>query len=308
MCPIASVTLEVGSFDTHAIREYEETGTIISCVDYQRGDQYGFASLREAVFYRDDYTCQCCGKTIKDGAIFNVHHIGFWKGDRTNRMSNLMTVCTKCHTSKNHQPGGKLYGLNPKASNLSNSAFMNTVRYALVNDFKEDFPNIKISTTYGAETKLKRKELCLSKTHANDAYSMGEFHPKHRAKEECFIKCRRNNRVLSKFYDAKYIDVRDGQKKSGKDLSCNRTNRRELRNSNKSERIYRGQKISKGRISIRKKHYSIRPGDLILFESKKYIAKGVQSNGSYVKLESNKTVSINIAKTIFHANGWRKVL
>ena len=77
MCPISFVTLEMGSFDTHAIREYEETGTTLSGTDYQHGDQYGFASLREAVFYRDNYTCQCCGKTIKDGAIFNVHHIGF---------------------------------------------------------------------------------------------------------------------------------------------------------------------------------------------------------------------------------------
>lgn len=278
---------------------------MLSGVDYQRGGQYGFASLREAVFYRDNYTCQCCGETIKDGAIFNVHHIGFWKGDRTNRMSNLMTVCTKCHTSKNHQPDGKLYGLESKTSNLSNSAFMNTVRYALVNDFKEEFSDIEVFTTYGAETKLKRKELHLLKTHANDAYSMGQLHPKHRAKEEHFVKCRRNNRVLSKFYDAKYIDIRDRKTKTGKELSCNRTNRRESRNSDKNERIYRGQKVSKGRISIRKKHYSIRPGDFILFENKKYTTKGVQNNGTYIILENSKVVSINRTKVIFHTNSWR---
>ena len=295
--------MEVGSFDTHAIREYEETGTVLSGVDYQHGGKYGFASLREAVFYRDNYTCQCCGKTIKDDAIFNVHHIGFWKGDRTNRMSNLMTVCTKCHTSKNHQPDGKLYGLESKTSNLSNSAFMNTVRYAMVDDFKKEFPNVKVFTTYGAKTKLSRKELHIPKTHANDAYAMGQFHPKHRTKEEHFVKCRRNNRVLSLFYDAKYIDVRDEQKKSGKDLSCNRTNRREPRNSDKNERIYRGQKVSKGRFSIRRKHYSIRPGDFILFENKKRIVKGVQSNGTYVKLESGKSISIDKTKVVFHTNG-----
>lgn len=305
VCPITSATLEVGSFDTHAVREYEETGTILSGVDYQRGDQYGFASLREAVFYRDNYTCQCCGKTIKDDAIFNVHHIGFWKGDRTNRMSNLMTVCIKCHTPKNHQPDGKLYGLESKSSNLSNSAFMNIVRYALVNDFKQRFPNVKVFTTYGAETKLKRKELHISKTHANDAYAMGQFHPKHRVEEECFIKCRRNNRILSKFYDAKYIDIRDDKTKTGKELSCNRTNRRESRKSDKNERSYRAQKVSKGRISTRKKHYSIRPGDFILFEGKKYSLKGIQNNGTYVKLENDKIVSTNRTKVVFHTNGWK---
>lgn len=304
VCPIASVTLEVGSFDTHAVREYEETGTVLSGSNYQ----YGFASLREAVFYRDSYTCQCCGKTIKDGAIFNVHHIGFWKGDRTNRMSNLMTICTRCHTSKDHQPGGKLYGLKSKTSNLSNSAFMNAVRYALANDFKKRFPDIKVITTYGALTKLKRHDLHLSKTHANDAYAMGDFHPKHRTKDEHFVKCRRNNRILSLFYDAKYIDVRDGKVKTGKELSCNRTNRRELRNSDKNERIYHGPKTSKGRISVRKQHYSLRPGDCVLFENKKYTIKGLQNNGTYIALENGKVVSIKKIRLLFHTNGWREIM
>lgn len=59
---------------------------------------------------------------------------------------------------------------------------------------------------------------------------------------------RRNNRILSKFYDAKYIDLRDGSVKSGKQLSCNRTNRSEMRNSDKNERIYRGKKYLKEKL------------------------------------------------------------
>lgn len=304
VCPISSVTLEMGSFDTHAIREYEETGTVLSGSDYQYGGQYGFASLREAVFYRDSYTCQCCGKTIKDGAVFNVHHIGFWKGDRTNRMSNLMTVCTNCHTPKNHQPSGKLYGLKSKTSNLSNSAFMNIVRYSIVDDFRKCFSDIEIVTTYGALTKIKRYDLHLPKTHANDAYAMGDFHPKHRTKDEHFVKCRRNNRILSKFYDAKYIDIRDGKTKSGKDLSCNRTNRRELRNSDKNERIYRGPKISKGRISVRKQHYQYRPKDYIWHQGIKYIVKGVQDKGKRIGLEGRLPIPISKIEKCVHTNGW----
>ncbi|MBR5951336.1 MAG: HNH endonuclease, partial [Actinomycetaceae bacterium] len=46
------------------------------------------------------------------------HHVGFWKGDHTDRLSNLMTVCTKCHTAKNHKKGGKLFGLVPKLGNM----------------------------------------------------------------------------------------------------------------------------------------------------------------------------------------------
>ena len=94
--------------------------------------------------------------------------------------------------------------------------------------------------TYGALTKLKRKNCNIKKSHSNDAYCMGEFHPKHRNDFRHYQKLRRNNRILSKFYDAKYIDIRDDSIKSGKQIGCNRTNRRELRNSDKNERIYRG--------------------------------------------------------------------
>lgn len=56
---------------------------------------------------------------------------------------------------------------------------------------------------------------------------------------------------LKSAFDAKYIDVRDGIKKSGAGLGCQRTNRREPRNSDKNMRIYHGEKVSKGRRPVR---------------------------------------------------------
>ena len=147
------------------------------------------------------------------------------------------------------------------------------VRWNMYNKLKESAPDINLHITYGAMTKLKRRDLNVKKSHSNDAYCMGEFHPKHRADFRHYKKCRRNNRVLSKFYDAKYIDLRDGKVKSGSQLSCNRTNRRELRNSDKNERIYRGQKVSKGKTVIRKQHYQYRPGDYVWYENTKYVVK-----------------------------------
>ena len=82
-------------------------------------------------------------------------------------------------------------------------------------------------------------ELGISKSHANDAFAMGLLHPKKRCRTRYFKKCRRNNRILSKFYDAKFIDNRDNSVKSGKELSCNRTNRSVLRNNSNNLRIYR---------------------------------------------------------------------
>ena len=134
VCPVTDAYFEVGKFDVSAITAIEQTGVKPSGTDYQHGYRYQMAALRDAVFYRDGYTCQICGKSIGDEAVLRVHHIGFRTGDHTDRMGNLLTVCTKCHTSKNHKPGGKLWGLKPKTSNLSVSAFMNNVRWKLVNE------------------------------------------------------------------------------------------------------------------------------------------------------------------------------
>ena len=107
--PICDVYLEVGTFDTQVLEAKEKGLPIPEGSDYQHGTRYGIATLREAVFYRDGYKCQCCGKGIKDGRILRVHHIGYWKtpSDHTDRMGNLITVCTKCHTAANHKKGGK---------------------------------------------------------------------------------------------------------------------------------------------------------------------------------------------------------
>ena len=92
--PIRDVYLEVGTFDTQALEAKEKGLPIPEGTDYQHGIRYGIATLREAVFYRDGYQCQCCGKGIKDGRILRVHHIGYCKtpSDHTDRMGNLITV------------------------------------------------------------------------------------------------------------------------------------------------------------------------------------------------------------------------
>ena len=145
ICPIIQATIEVGSFDTAAMKEYEETGNVLEGKDYQHGPRYGYATLREAVFYRDGYKCCCCKKGIKKGAILRIHHLGYRNGDRSNRIGNLITVCTECHTAANHKPGGKLYDWKPKVKPLKDAAFMNVVRWKLYNDIKEMFPEWKMT-------------------------------------------------------------------------------------------------------------------------------------------------------------------
>lgn len=307
--PVTSATFEIGQFDTQLLKAIEEDKPVPEGVDYQQGEQYGYSTLREAVFSRDNYKCVCCGKSaIKNGVILKIHHLGYRIGDRSNRMSNLASVCSNCHTSKNHKEGGRLYNLQPKLKTFKGATFMTAVRYSMWNKLKAVAGDVDFRMTYGALTKLKRKELNMKKSHSNDAYCMGEFYPKHRTDFRHYQKRRRNNRILSKFYDAKYTDVRDGKIKSGQQLSCNRTNRRELRNSDKNERIYRGQKISKGRTSVRKQHYNYRPGDYVWYENTKYTVKGVQDKGRRVAVQNHLPIPVSKIRNSVHINGWSLVV
>ena len=304
--PITSIIIEVAQFDTQVLKAVQDGAPLPSGIDYQHGERYGYDTLREAVFARDGYKCTCCKKSaIKDDIILRVHHLGYWKKDRTNRLSNLATVCTKCHTSKNHKPNGILYGLGPITKNMGASAFMNSVRYQIVDQIKTKCPNLQVFVTFGALTKRTRINRNLEKTHANDAYCMGEYHPLHRAHTITYQKRRRNNRILEKFYDSKFLDIRDNTTKSGSQLSCGRTNRKELRNSSKNERIYRGLKITKGRRSIRRRRYELRPGDIVLSNNQKYQVIGVQSNGAYTKLKDlQKVIRTELLTPIRHSDGW----
>lgn len=306
--PITMATFEMGQFDIQVLKAVEEGKPLPEGKAYQQGESYGYSTLREAIFARDHYTCICCRKSaIRDGVILKLHHLGYRLGDRSNRMSNLGSVCELCHTAKNHQPGGKLYDLKPKLKSFKGASFMTSVKYSMINLAREATPDVEISITYGAMTKLKRKELGMEKTHSNDAYAMGDYHPKKRAGFTQYKKVRRNNRILSKFYDAKYIDTRNGEKKSGSQLGCNRTGRSIPRNNPQNERIYRGEKVSKGRTSTRWKHYQLRPGDMVLFEGRKYVVKGMQNGGTYVSLEGRTPVAVKKVIPCCHTGGWIKV-
>jgi 5-methylcytosine-specific restriction endonuclease McrA len=309
VAPITSVVVEVGSFDTQVLEAVQNGKPLPSGTDYQHGTRYGYDTLREAVFARDSYTCIVCKRNaIKDGLILETHHLGYHKQDRTDRLNNLATVCTKCHNSKNHKPGGKLYGLGPINKKLSSVAFMNAVRHIIVKQMRARFPDLAINVTFGVLTKRTRLDRNIAKSHANDAYCMGKYHPLHRAHTETYQKRRRNNRVLDKFYDAKYVDIRDGSTKTGAQLSCNRTKRKFPRANPQNERVFHGEKLSHGRRSMRRRRYDLRPGDEVLYQGKRYKVVGVQHYGEYVKLSGlNKSINAKKVKIIRHVDGWEKL-
>jgi hypothetical protein len=287
--PINQVIIEVANFDIQKIKNPGIQGK-----EYQEGEQKGFSDLREYILHRDKHKCQnpkCKGKS----AILQVHHLGYWKNDRTNRPENLVTLCINCHTADNHQKDGFLYGWKPKLKSFRDATFMSMVRWRLVNQ-------LKCEHTYGVQTKQKRTVLGLEKSHHNDAFVTANGTHQPRCETTQIGQKRKNNRSLEKFYDAKYSDLRDGKKKSGKDL-CSQRRSRNRENLPESLRQYRGHKISKGRKSIRKQRYSIQPQDVVNYLGKQYKAVGIQNNGAYLKMTNGTETTVKSVKqvqVVFH--------
>ena len=300
--PVTDITMEMGSFDTQVLKAVEEGKPLPKGKDYQQGERYGIATLREAVFTRDGYTCQFCGRSVKDHAILHVHHIRYRSQGGTDRMRNLITICEKCHTPADHQPGGKLWNWKPDVKSFKGATYMTAVRWKLYREVKTTFPDKTIHITYGVGTKERRRQLAIEKSHVNDAYVMGRFQPLHKAHPVYMQKKRRNNRCLEKFYDAKYIDRRDGKKKSGKDLFNGRINRNHKKDS-ENLHIYRQQKVFAGRRTIRKQRYPIQPHDIVVYKGRKYETSGCHNNGTRaILLPDKKSVAIK-KLTVYRFSG-----
>lgn len=309
--PITHATVEVGSFDTMLLQAIQKGKAKPESADYQKGPHYNLATLREAVFYRDNYTCQVCKRKIADGAILHMHHMFYWKGRHGYQLDELATVCEKCHTPANHQKGGKLFGFGEgkEFADLSGAAFMNAVRWQIVDALYTTYDKEFVTITYGAMTKEKRIALQLEKTHNNDAYAMGDYHPACRCKFRHYQKRRRNNRVLEKFYDATYIDARTGNKAKGKELFNGRINRNHKKDSENLHK-YRSKKVSKGRRSIRRRRYAIQSYDTVRLEGKTYITSGCHNKGTRLLIPVNgksKSVAISKVQVVCHAGAWIQI-
>jgi hypothetical protein len=270
--PVTRVIVEVANFDVQKIKEPE-----ISGVQYQRGEQAGFWNLREYILHRDGHECQnpkCTnrGKEI----VLRTHHLGYWRNDYGDRPGNLITLCTRCHTQRNHQPCGFLYGWEPTVKPFRAETFMTTVRWRLVDA-------VGAEPTYGYITKSKRIALGLEKSHHDDAFVIAGGTDQTRAEATDFEQIRNHARARSRFCDAIYVDVRTGEKAYGKELHCGRTTRnRNLNGENLRE--YRGQKVRRGRISVRRNNYPLRPKDIALYDGEKHVVKGVCNYGKQVAL------------------------
>lgn len=169
--PITKVIVECASFDIQKIKNPE-----IKSKEYQQGDQLGFWNVREYVLFRDNHKCQNpnCKNKNKD-KILEVHHLLYKSEGGTDKPSNSITLCNKCHTSKNHKANNFLWKWcqeGKKAPSFKDAAFMGIMRWAFYNKLKILYKNVGM--TYGYITKNTRIQQKLPKQHCVDAFCISE--------------------------------------------------------------------------------------------------------------------------------------
>jgi hypothetical protein len=297
--PITKVILEVANFDIQKINNPDISGK-----EYQEGNLYGYQNTRSYVFFRDDYKCQNpnCKNTDKQ-PILQEHHIVFKENGGTDKPDNLITLCTQCHTPENHKKGKFLYlwqTTKPKLQQYKAETYMSIVRWRMINA-------LVCPRTYGYITKSKRIELGLEKTHYNDAFIIANGNLQERIEPITYKQVRRNNRELETFVDAKYIDIRTGEKVPANELN----NGRRTRNKNKNGenlRKYRGEKVSKGQRRIRTKRYPYQRNDLVRYKGKIYTVKANMGNLNIVELFGKKYPKVKFISLYKYGKGFNCLL
>lgn len=190
LLPLSQIIVEVAKFDTQKMVNSE-----ISGIDYQHGTLFGY-EVWEYLLEKWGHKCAYCGK---ENTQLEKEHIIPKGRDGTNRVSNLTISCHKCNQNKGNMTAEE-FG-HPEVQKmaketLKQAAFMNTVRWKLVNKLKELYPYVEIKHTYGYITRYNREKLGLEKSHINDAFCIEGTNSQERAKPFKITKTRRNNRSL----------------------------------------------------------------------------------------------------------------
>lgn len=274
LLPNPKVSIEVGKFDVAKMINPKIEG-----VDYQKGQTYGYHDTRYFVFARDNYTCQVCKKKDK---ILQTHHIKYVSKGGSNRADNLITVCTDCHTSKNHKEGGVLYDWmvkNKKVKTYKEATFMNTIRQRVF----QKYPNANI--VYGSWTTPRRKELGLEKTHYNDAIAISGIESiRHNVDETFKIKqFRKKKRSLHE------ATARKGRK------TPNKTQKRNSKNTKYQNGFYLNDKVRVfGKV-----------GFISGFTNGGCYVKDIENNYITIPDKTYKQVSFKHLEFICHNNNWQ---
>jgi 5-methylcytosine-specific restriction endonuclease McrA len=154
---ITQAIIEEGLFDTSSMA----VGRKLQGIEFQKSEYEG-RNWRAKVLWRDKYQCQHCKSKEK----LQAHHIRQRRDGGTNRVSNGITLCERCHGDL-HRGLWKL-ALKPK--------FFQYPMWLMQgkNYLREQVKSLglELEIVYGWMTAGWRKQIGLEKSHAHDAISM----------------------------------------------------------------------------------------------------------------------------------------
>lgn len=192
--PVTLVRVETAEFDTQRLKAMINGTPLPVGTDYQKGEQYDEYNVRQYIFHRDNYTCQCCGKrpSDKNHVKLHMHHLESRKTGG-NAPDNLITLCEACHKAVH---AGKVAISKKRGKPMRDVAFMGIMRKSLVSRLRNEL-NVPVEETYGYITKYLRETSNIPKSHTADARCISK-HPKvEPCADEYIVKpMRRHNRRI----------------------------------------------------------------------------------------------------------------
>jgi len=186
--PVTKIVIEVASFDTQKMQNPEIKG-----IEYQHGELQGY-EVKEYLLEKWGRRCAYCGRS---NIPLEVEDIVPKSRGGTDRISNLTLACQKCNLKKGNRTAEE-FGYpeirEEAKKSLKAAAFMNVIRWKLVNELKK-IGDI-VSYTYGYITKYNRGKLGLEKSHRNDAFVIAGGEKQIRVVPFMGKQIRRNNRSV----------------------------------------------------------------------------------------------------------------
>ena len=130
----------------------------------------GHYNVRQYVFFRDNYTCRCCGRKGNEIKL-HAHHLESRKTGG-NTPDNEITLCDDCHEKFHKGIITDPTLRKRKGHSTRDAAFMGIMRKTLIDRLRNEL-TIPVYETHGYVTKYTRVELLkLPKSHMNDAIAI----------------------------------------------------------------------------------------------------------------------------------------